>query len=314
MIIPSGYKIQEQDGIQGLYNFGPDKFYELVLRVTDYCNYDCSYCHWKYGAHYDFEDIKSTVKTATDVIDHDKFRIYFHGGEPTTHPKLRDIIEFIFDIDYDIIVELQTNLAIGNKYIQSLIDRFKGQKIEVNVSYHHAFCKDFAAFKAKTNILHDNDMLGKVDVMLEHDEKERSNIIRNSKELLKEDFNNRIEFIHSYIDYDNTTDLYKDFVEEHAIFSENYEVTHEDGTVTICDTNDLFQQGVSFKGWFCAVGKEYMIVNGNGDYFMCASNTLDKPIGNMLKNSTLFKIRSNNYTKCKWDCCKGEFYLNKFKQ
>lgn len=314
MINPKGYKILKSTGIQGLYSY--DDFYEIVLRITDYCNYNCSYCHWKYGKHYDFDDIKNVILKSIENINHEYFRIYFHGGEPTTHPKCREVIEFIFSLKKNIIVELQTNLSVGEKYIQSLIDRFKGEKLEINVSYHDEYVKDFAKFKEKVDLLYNNKMLGKVDVMLEHNVNRVENIIYNSKHLLNTEYRNRIELIHCYINYENTTKLYNNFIEEYPdnVHFENYEVIHKDDTKKIYNTNDFFNDGVNFKGWACSVGKKYIIINGNGDYYMCCSSILDgKPIGNIFKNEIMFKARANHYTICKWDCCGGEFYLDKFK-
>lgn len=314
MIYPKEYKILENNGKQGIYNFGHDDFYETVLRITDYCNYNCSYCHWKYGKHYDFNDIKSSILGVIKNVNHNKFRFYFHGGEPTTHPKCLDIIDFIFSLETDIIIEFQTNLSVGKKYIHKLIDRYKNEKFEINVSYHDKFVKDFKVLKEKIDIIYNSNMLGKIDIMLEHDINRVNNIIKNSKTLFKEPYKNRIELIHGFIDYKNSTNMYKSFIKRQCqdVYEENYKILHKNGTEKIHDTNDLFQDGISFKGWICGVGKEYIILNGNGDFFMCCSNLLDKkPAGNILKNPILFKIRANNYTKCKWDCCKGEFYIDK---
>lgn len=315
MIIPKDYNIKADRGgntQQGVHKFD-EPYYEFQLRITDYCNYDCEYCHWKYGHHYNIDDIENTITSAIDCIDHTNFRIYFHGGEPTTHPKCRDVIKFIFNMNKSVIVELQTNLSVGHGYIQELIDDHKDNKLDINVSYHHKYTKDFKKFIDKIDMIDNAGMLGKVDVMLEHDEESKNDIIDNSKQMLTRPYKNKIEFIHSYIDYRSTTDMYSDFVNEHAMFHEEYEVTYQDGTIKTHDTNDLYREGISFEGWTCSVGKEYIIINGNGDYFMCCANTLEKPIGNILDNKALFKIRANNYTKCKWSCCKGEFYIPKKK-
>lgn len=315
MIRPKKYHVkQNRSGNidQGVHKFHDD-YYEFQLRITDYCNYDCEYCHWKYGEHYNISDIKKTITTAIECINHENIRIYFHGGEPTTHPKCREVIEYIFGIKTPIIVELQTNLSVGKKYICDLIDKNKDNKLDINVSYHHKYTKNFDELLEKIDMINAAQMLGKVDVMLEHDPGSKDIIIQNSHKLLSKPYKNKIEFIHGYIDYKNTTDMYIDFVKEHAKFHERYEVVNEDDTVEIYDTNDLYRHGISFEGWTCSVGKEYIIINGDGNYYMCCANTLEKPIGNLLKNKAMFKIRANNFTKCRWSCCKGEFYIPKVK-
>ena len=75
----------------------------------------------------------------------------------------------------------------------------------------------------------------------------------------------------------------------------------------------MFVNGINFKGWKCLAGKEYMIINGNGDYYMCCANMFSKPAGNLIDNPRMFKLRTSHYTACKWCSCKGEFYIKKFK-
>jgi len=315
MIVPIEYKIHKPRGRSHCIYAQPAPVYEMQLRITDKCNYNCKYCHWKYGEHYNLDDIIKTISIATDCIDRDSFRIYFHGGEPTIHPYYLDIIEFIFTLDYNIVVELQTNLSKGVRGLQKLIKKFKQHQLEINVSYHPNQVKNFDLFKQKLDIVYKSGMLNKIDVMMEHDEKAKEMIIDQSKKLLEEPYNDRIEFIYGYINYKNTIDMYKDFVEDNTIFNEQYEVTHESGERAIYNTNDLYSQGINFTGWYCSSGKDYIIINGNGDYFMCCANMFDtKPTGNLIENEALFKVRTSNYTKCKWSSCKGEFYLKKYKK
>lgn len=314
MIQPEEFKILETTGEQFIHPDG-DKVYEIVLRVTDACNYNCEYCHWNTGPTYKYEDVISSVDMATDILSDYNFRFYFHGGEPTVHPRLQDILTHVFSVKDNITIELQTNLSKPKPYFEHLVSTFADDQLEINATYHPTQVSDFDDFIDKLDYLHDCSVLGKVDVMLDHNIDMIGTVLVNSNHILEKPYAPRTEFIHGYIDYENTTNSYKSFVDSRSMFHERYEVLHHGETIPrIHDTNDLFMNGINFKGWLCEAGNKYIILNGNGDYFKCASSTLDAPVGNILTNSTLFKLHTSNLTKCKWSSCKGEFYLEKYKQ
>ena len=269
MINPISYEILPYKGTESLYAFTKPN-YDLTIRITDFCNYKCHYCQWHYGKHYELSDIKQSLSTVVDITKYDNYRIYFHGGEPTSHPKLFEVLDYCFSLPKGIVCELQTNLSRNEAYLIKLID-----------------------------------------VMLDHDSALRDTIINNCNQLLKRDYSDRIEFIHSYINYPSVSHLYSEYVNTGSKFSARYKVTDSAGT-RICDTNDLYKEGINFTGWKCQVGKQYIILNGNGDYYMCCSNMLDNvPAGNLIKNPGLFKIRTKAPTICKWKSCHGEFYIEK---
>lgn len=60
------------------------------------CNYDCSYCpaeiHDNYSPHTDIEILKSTVDKLVTLGD---VRISLTGGEPTVHPHISELIDYI---------------------------------------------------------------------------------------------------------------------------------------------------------------------------------------------------------------------------
>ena len=312
MINPISYEILPYKGTESLYAFTKPN-YDLTIRITDFCNYKCHYCQWHYGKHYELSDIKQSLSTVVDITKYDNYRIYFHGGEPTSHPKLFEVLDYCFSLPKGIVCELQTNLSRNEAYLIKLIDRVAGKQFEVSASYHPTQAKDFNEFINKLDLLHANKVLGKIDVMLDHDSALRDTIINNCNQLLKRDYSDRIEFIHSYINYPSVSHLYSEYVNTGSKFSARYKVTDSAGT-RICDTNDLYKEGINFTGWKCQVGKQYIILNGNGDYYMCCSNMLDNvPAGNLIKNPGLFKIRTKAPTICKWKSCHGEFYIEKTK-
>jgi len=60
------------------------------------CNYDCSYCpssiHDNTSAHTDLEVLKSTVDKLMTLGK--PIRLSFTGGEPTVHPKFRELLQY----------------------------------------------------------------------------------------------------------------------------------------------------------------------------------------------------------------------------
>lgn len=60
------------------------------------CNYDCAYCpseiHDNFSPHTDIEILKSTVDKLVSLGD---VRISLTGGEPTVHPQITELIDYI---------------------------------------------------------------------------------------------------------------------------------------------------------------------------------------------------------------------------
>jgi len=71
-------------------------FPELVdLKITDNCDYGCTFCYQsstKEGKHGELENIKNTIKT---LANSKVMEIAIGGGEPTMHPNLLEILQFI---------------------------------------------------------------------------------------------------------------------------------------------------------------------------------------------------------------------------
>lgn len=64
------------------------------LKITDYCDKNCLYCYQdssKNGVHADFDYLKDIIK---DLAKNKVFEVALGGGEPTSHPKFVEIIEY----------------------------------------------------------------------------------------------------------------------------------------------------------------------------------------------------------------------------
>lgn len=99
----------------------------VELRLTEVCNYDCSYCkdlhnnrkgHQKFDF-YGFDDFLNKVP--------DPY-VFIYGGEPTTHPEFIDVVRFL--IYRGITAEVQTN-GSNRGVIRQL-----PPEVKINYSYH----------------------------------------------------------------------------------------------------------------------------------------------------------------------------------
>jgi organic radical activating enzyme len=114
--------------------------YMVTLRITEACDLKCNYCHWHSGKHYAYEDIITTIDKLFEFFQKQKFKsvlFYYHGGEPTRHPKCLDILKYIHqkgaETGINAYNEMQTNLTIKDtKLIEMLpyCDQF-------NASFHY---------------------------------------------------------------------------------------------------------------------------------------------------------------------------------
>lgn len=119
--------------------------FEVTWDMGLRCNFDCTYCpphrHNNTSAHASLETL---IKTSKFVFDYKKllqshmtferqWNIGFTGGEPTANPNFLAMCEYIHNQnDKDIIVDVTTNGAIGEKYCERLINNVDS----VTVSYH----------------------------------------------------------------------------------------------------------------------------------------------------------------------------------
>ncbi|MEF8788059.1 MAG: radical SAM protein [Planctomycetota bacterium] len=92
------------------YTYRPDEAYEarddgrllaIRLETNRSCNLSCRYCYARSGAELgdenDFETLCDVIRQAADLGV--KSVVVIGGGEPTLHPRFRDLITFIHSLD-----------------------------------------------------------------------------------------------------------------------------------------------------------------------------------------------------------------------
>lgn len=296
--------------------------YQVTFRVTDSCNLKCDYCHWNDGINYKYDDIIRSVDKIFEFLIHENIEsvlIYMHGGEPTTHPNIVEILEYIrftgekFNILT--IIELQTNLICSNE----ILDKITVHINLLDISYHHIEIhkhKKFPNFIDNYNFLRIlNYPITSMDIMLENVD-DLDNFYYIVEKLLEYKNIKNSEMIYGFFDYEGNEETklkHEEFYKKHNKTQQTYEIDN-----VVYNTNDLFRKGLDCRGWKCDSGIKSIMINGDGNVLHCGAHTTSdiKPFTNLLNEPSAVKklsILHKTGTVCKWDYCGGDFYLGRHK-
>ena len=132
---------------------------EIVLKIVERCNLNCSYCYYFNGGNNDFEKMPAvmTPKTASDIgaflaegakrIGINQVNLDFHGGEPLFLKKERfiEIVEALIDaLDPDVKLRfaIQTNAALIDDEWIDILSKYNflvGVSLDGPKSYNDKF-------------------------------------------------------------------------------------------------------------------------------------------------------------------------------
>ena len=313
--------------------------YSVTFRITEACDLKCNYCHWHSGKHYAYEDIITSIDKLFQFFVKEKFKnvnFYYHGGEPTRHPKVLDILKYIHqkgaETGINATNEMQTNLTIKESKLLEMLpycDSF-------NVSFHYLELKrlnKLKDFDHNWKVLTDMGVtMHTLDVMMENVEAGNRWYQGKTVEVIPEEFYERVK---DYLAYDkimNCEMIYgfchyvypEDVAKKHMEFYKQYNKTEQRYEIdnVIYTTNDLFKLGVDARGWSCAAGQESITINGDGNVFHCGIHMTnyirqsepEVPYTNLVHDPATLPKLSILYktgTKCRWDYCGGDFYLSR---
>jgi organic radical activating enzyme len=229
--------------------------------ITDWCNYDCSYCSSK-GFLVDKFD-RTKYRTGLMVpfklknIDVD-FTIELAGGEPTVHPYLARILKDLIKIERCKRIVINTNLSRSLRYYQTLID----DKVLISASYHAEHHND--SFIEKCIALKDSNFICHINLI---DDKAYWN---NIKALVATCNENDIDYafnnLHSteYKDINYTDEFYETFKSLNSNLKSSYPFTFDDGTTEYLTPFEVNQRGLQrLSGYKCTALKYLITFDGN---------------------------------------------------
>jgi len=315
--------------------------YMVTFRITEACDLKCNYCHWHSGKHYSYEDIIATVDKLFEFFQKQRFKsvlFYYHGGEPTRHPKCLDILKYIHqkgrETNIQAYNEMQTNLTIKEDKLRAMLpycDQF-------NASFHYLELKrlnKLKDFDHNWQVIVDLGIpIHNMDIMMENVEMGAFRISTKGEriDIIPEEFYNNVV---RYLEYDkiqNCEMIYgfchyvypEDVAEKHMAFYKKHNKTEQRYEIddVIYTTNDLFKLGIDARGWKCAAGQESITINGDGNVFHCGihmtnyirDSSPEKPYTNLVTDDlsiTKLSILHKTGTVCRWDYCGGDFYLSR---
>ena len=297
----------------------------LTLRVNDICNLDCEYCFWKFTKNFELNDILLSISKMYEFLKYKnicKFHLYFHGGEPTIHKDILEILVFIRnkESEYNIktTIEIQTNLVINKKLLNNITDIIDFWSVSVHYKelLKIKYCDNFIS-NLNCIPLH---KLYNFDIMLENFESpiEHSEFFKYIL-LLKPFINNskNSEMIYGYYNYElNKESLKKNklFYNMHNKSQANYKIGN-----TIKTTNELFYEKLDFRDYKCDAGINDLILNGDGSLFFCGSHLTGihgpkEPLCNIIKSDIkVINDLTSDGVICKWKECCGDFYIKRTK-
>ena len=307
--------------------------YFVTLRITEACDLHCTYCDWKDGKHYEYESIITSINKLFELFQKQKYeqvKIYFHGGEPTRHKNIVQILEHIKrkseETGVQAVTEVQTNLTIKLDVLKKILPLCDS----LNITFHYLELVKrpykLASFNANMDYIKSvGQVIHNLDIMLE--------------DVPVEQIDEFYDLIEGYLAYDkiinsemiygfgyNSENYNEHTQQKHYEFYKKYNKTDQQYRIDgqLYTTNEMFKNGLDCTGWWCAAGVTSIFVNGDGNVFNCGihmtnhiQNFTDAPFTNLVNDPlavTKMSILNKTGTTCRWDYCGGDFYLEKVKK
>jgi len=296
--------------------------YSITFRINNKCNLKCDYCHWHNGDNYSLLDIKNTIDKIIEFSKVKKFKVitfYFHGGEPSFHPDILEILDYINSYNSNILkilIEFQTNLSLDD------YSKFYDKVTYFSVSYHYLELKKrnrLDNFYNNIFKLPKNKLLN-LDIMLENVENSEY-LYSQILDFLELPFINS-EMLYGFCHYKYNIDTKNKHLDFYNKYNKNEQTYLIDNKVY--NTNDLFKEGLNCKGMKCDAGKNTIVINGDGNIFICGVDMTNytnrcidtESFANLLTDELAvlkWKLLSQVGFLCKWEYCGGDFYLKREK-
>tara|TARA_R110000787_G_scaffold66803_3_gene149973 strand:+ start:12434 stop:13378 length:945 start_codon:yes stop_codon:yes gene_type:complete len=289
-----------------------DKPLEIIYYLLGTCNYNCDYCAWR-----DLKYKENSFEIQKQILDNlfkirKKSNLFLFGGEPTLCTYFKELIEYIFkNKPKSMTVELQTHGELN----PIIIEQIKKYNINVSVSIHYNNIKSITKVLKNILLLNNYNILHRIDFMFEEKNIKKQKIFfkmledKNLLPVITPTFGymNLPDFKKQYSDAKLLYDSFKDCIEKCKDI-EDYEISIDNGDISIKDASELYQMNLNFNGWKCNAGSKMVIIDNKGNFNQCTSSYFyDTVKQNIFTNYDRFikMITSTScickYTKCNWD-------------
>jgi hypothetical protein len=225
------------------------------------CNYDCSYCpasiHDNTSPHTDNELLKATVDQLVDL--NKPIRISFTGGEPTVHPKFRELVRYCKNKGVSWI-SVTTNGTLPYEFYASL----EVDQIVFSIHLEYDWRRVFNTVESVVDLTNIQVI---AQIMAHHDHMDA--VLELRARCLQAQIPSNVRRIRwTQGDHDLFDDMRYNFKDLEWIKDQESTVQ---GNCVIDDTqimhaNDVIKLHLNqYKGWTCNAGIESLMINWDGD-------------------------------------------------
>jgi MoaA/NifB/PqqE/SkfB family radical SAM enzyme len=273
------------------------------------CNYDCTYCpssiHDNFSPHTDFEVLKNTVDNLMSLGK--PIRLSFTGGEPTVHPKFRELIKYCKHVGIAYI-SVTTNGTLPYEFYASMpVDQYV-----FSIHFEYDWMRSVRtlqdlAEQTKLNLIG--------QIMAHHD---MMPMVKAVRQVLNNDqipnTVRRIRWTQGNHDLFDDMRYHPDDLiwikEQEATVKSNTVLTDDQGIETLYHANDVIKLHFNkYKDWKCYAGIESLMINWDGDVHR-ATCRVGGSLGNIYQGT--FTVPSEAVTCTRdWCTCAADIPLTK---
>lgn len=227
------------------------------------CNYDCSYCpgsiHDNNSPHTNIDILKTAVDKLMALGK--PIRLSFTGGEPTVHPKFKELIVYCKDIGVNWI-SVTTNGTLPVEFYSMLpVDQYV-----FSIHFEYDWMRVLNTLKSIAK----NTKIKIIGQIMAHHQ--HMTDVRNVRSVLNnEQIPNTVRRIRwTDGDHDVFDDMrympddYRWIIDQEATVAPNTVIVHTD-TEELLHANDVIKLHKNkFKNWICHAGIESLMINWDG--------------------------------------------------
>jgi MoaA/NifB/PqqE/SkfB family radical SAM enzyme len=229
------------------------------------CNYDCSYCpssiHDNTSPHTDIEIRKATVDKLMTLGK--PIRLSFTGGEPTVHPKFRELLMYCKHVGISWI-SVTTNGTLPAEFYCSL----PIEQLVFSIHFEYDWMR-VVKTTMKVGAISNISVIGQI--MAHHDYMKE--VVQVQAMLLQDGTASTVRRIRwTEGDHDLFDDMryhpddLKLVKKLESTVKANTVIIDDDKTEKLYHANDIIKLHLNkFKGWTCNAGLESLMINWDGD-------------------------------------------------